>query len=258
MSLHDLHPLADNRSTPTPHGVCTAHFGRLHEPLLAFVAGSDILVGCVAWVTSGKILDALSSHRVALVVQKENWWKKADARGSAMARRYAALTGGLPAAAFPAPLGVKKSRGKTVPNTDPVAAISCVGYGASTKFSPLMHHKFLIRCTLDAHGLRPLAVWTGSFNFSATANDSFENAVEIHDPTIAAAYLSEFALVASVAEPLNWRYSKPTPKGAAGLPEFAPMPAKPKKTTKRVVKATRKRPTKRAAVPRKRTVKKKA
>lgn len=242
-SLHRLHSEPLIRPTSTPHGVATAHFGALHDPVLRFIAQSDAIVGCVAWITSGKILDALAGKRVALVVQKESWWKKGDARGSSLARRYANLSCGLPASAFPDPLGSKTFRGKPVPNDSPIAPIACVGYGNSSQFQPLMHHKFIVRCTLDPDGaLVPQAVWTGSFNFSANANDSFENAVEIHDPTIAAAYLSEFALVASLSEPMNWRFSKPTPKGAAaGAVEFAPLPPKPKQTTTRVVRGAGKK-----------------
>ncbi len=243
MSLHGLHTQPRQRSTLTPHGVCTAHFGELHEPLLRFITASEVVVGCVAWVTSSKILDALAQRPVALVVQKENWWKKRDARGTALARRYAALTGGLPASAFPDPLGTKSFRGKPVPNDAVMAPIACVGYGSGSQFQPLMHHKFIVRCVVGPDGrLGPTAVWTGSFNFSANANDSFENAVEIHDPVVAAGYLAEFALAASLSEPMNWRLTRPNPKGAAsGAVPFAPLPAKPKATTARVVKGTAKK-----------------
>lgn len=240
--LHALHALPRLRPTATPHGVCTVHFGELQGPVLDFIAGSEVIVGCVAWITSGKILDALATKQVCLAVQKENWWKKTDNRGASLARRYASLTGALPASAFPAPLGTKTFRGKEVPNDSPMAPIQCVGYGSSSQFQPLMHHKFLVRCTLDADGtLVPLAVWTGSANLSENSNASLENAVVIADPIIAAAYLAEFALVASLSEPMNWRFARPSPKGA-GVAAFVAPPAKPKKTTARVVSgAARKR-----------------
>lgn len=235
--LHALHDFPRNRDTSTPHGVATAHFGELRSRLLEFVHGSEVIVGCVAWVTEKHVLDMLAARPVALVVQKENWWKKADARSAALAQRYAALTGGLVASMFPEPLATKTFRGKPVPNDAPLAPITCLGYGAASRATPLMHHKFLVRCTVAADGaLLAQAVWTGSFNLSANANNSFENAVEIHDATIATAYLAEFALMASLSEPMNWRFSKPTPKGPGGTP-FAPLPAKPKKTTTNVVKA---------------------
>lgn len=236
--LHALHTADRNRATSTPRGICTAHFGELRRPLLEFIDHSEVVVGCVAWVTERHILEALARRPVALVVQKENWWKKTDVRGQALARRYAALTGGLPAALFPDPLGTKTFRGKPVPNDAALAPIACVGYGSGSQHQPLMHHKFLVRCVLDGDGaLLPVAVWTGSFNFSGNADRSFENAVEIHDPTIAAAYLTEFALVASVSEPMNWRLARPNPKGAGAGTIVVP----PAKTTSRVVKRTQRR-----------------
>lgn len=243
-SLHALHDEPRERPSTTPRGTCTAHFGELHGPILEFIAGSEVLVGCVAWITSAKILDALASKQVSLVVQKESWWKKRDARGTTLARRYAALSNQLTADQLPPPLAVKKSRGKLVMDTGALAPISCVGHGSSSNHSPLMHHKFVVRCTVGPDGaLIPLAVWTGSFNFSANANDSFENAVEIHDQAVAEAYLNEFALVASLAEPMNWRLSRPNPKGASNIAAFAPLPPAPKPTTTNVVKkgAARKR-----------------
>lgn len=229
--LHDLHDGPRNRPASTPHGVATAHFGELRAPLLAFVAGSEVLVGCVAWVTDKQILDALAHRQVALVVQKESWWKKTDARGVALAARYAALRGGLDASAFPAPLATKTFRNKPVPNDAVLAPIACAGHNAPGGFAPLMHHKFVVRCHLVDGVLVPTAVWTGSFNFSGNADKSFENAVEIHDATIAAAYLAEFALVASLSESLNWRSRVAKPAGVGKV--FA---APPTKTTTRVVK----------------------
>lgn len=51
---------------------------------------------------------------------------------------------------------------------------------------------------------RPELVWTGSYNLSAAAERSFENAVVLRSETIAAAYLAEFALLYLLSEPLDW------------------------------------------------------
>lgn len=224
-SLHTLHTAERQRPTSTPKGVATAHFGELREPLLRFIEDSPVIVGCVAWVTDKDLLGALAARPVALVVQKESWWKKTDVRGAALARRYEALTGGLPASAFPEPLATKTFRGKPVPDETPLAPIACAGHGGVGGFAPLMHHKFIVRCTIVAiegqERLMPLAVWTGSANFSGNSNDSFENAMEINDPTIAMAYLEEFALVASVSESMNWR-SRAAKPGGVGKTFAAP------------------------------------
>lgn len=250
--LHGLHGGLRNRSSlhrSTSDGRTTAHFGELRQPLVAFITGSEIVVGAVAWITCPKIVAALAARPVALVVQKENWWKKADTRGRALAARYASLRGGICASALPAPLSSL---------TDSLPPIACVGYSKAGSF-PLMHHKFIVRCkqedTPAGPVLVPLAVWTGSFNFSGNANDSLENAVEIHDPAVAAAYLREFALVASLSEGLNWRMSKPSPAKLRGkavvakefvIPLAAPV-TQSRASTGRASARTRKRPAKKTA-----------
>jgi hypothetical protein len=238
--LHNFVDAPRVRNVSTPGGVCTVHLGELHTPLLRFIRGSEVVVGCVAWVTNPEFLEALGSRVSAVVVQKENWWKKADARGLGLARRYAALGNGIPVSALP-------DAGRLAPR-ERLAAISCVGYRAA--HGPLMHHKFLVRCVVEraadgSENLVPIAVWTGSRNLTSLANDSFENAVEIHDPTIAAAYLEEFVLVASLSESMNWRSTTPKPEGGTSIK----VPHKPRQTTKNVV---------RKGSGRKRTVAKKA
>lgn len=52
--------------------------------------------------------------------------------------------------------------------------------------------------------IKPYAVWTGSFNFSKTATQSFENALYILEPSIVQAYFSEWSQLTALSEPLNW------------------------------------------------------
>jgi hypothetical protein len=194
-------------------GAVTAHFGDLTGPLVEFIRGSGAIVGCVAWLTSAPILDALADvGDTAIVVQKEDFlrpdlgdtgtWK------AGLRARYDRLTCGIDRFSMPLPLSTMSIC------TDPaVGAIRCAGHHNTTSHqtNPRMHHKFLVRCVFDMgdghygpDNFVPEAVWTGSFNFSANAGQSFENAVEIHDPQIAAAYLQEFARVAAISEPLDW------------------------------------------------------
>lgn len=53
--------------------------------------------------------------------------------------------------------------------------------------------------------LSPTLVWTGSFNFSKTAENSFENAI-IENPDVALAYANEFAQIFALSELLLIRY----------------------------------------------------
>lgn len=207
-ALHDFHNLPIIRDTESVYtSKVIAHLGELRTACMNFIGGSEIVVGSVAWLTDPDIIKVLSRRFVALTVQKENWWKKTDARGQRLAKGYASLQGGLPASAFPEPLA---HHGDVM-----LAPIACVGYSGGTPFSPLHHHKFLVRCRV-AGGTGKLvadALWTGSFNLTKNASEGFENAVEIHDPIIANAYLHEFALMAAMSEPMNWRRAQPDPHG---------------------------------------------
>lgn len=53
-------------------------------------------------------------------------------------------------------------------------------------------------------GLCPKKVWTGSFNFTKNAVQSFENAVIISDEMIARAYMREFEQIVALSEELDW------------------------------------------------------
>lgn len=207
-ALHDFHNLPLIRDTESEYTTkVVAHLGELRTACVNFISGSDIIVGSVAWLTDPAIIKVLSKRFVALTVQKENWWKKTDRRGRNLAKWYASLVGGLPASAFPEPLA-------SFGGDATLAPIACVGYSGASAFAPLHHHKFLVRCRVTKVGkLAADAVWTGSFNLTKNASEGYENAVEIHDPIIAGAYLNEFALMACMSEPLHWRRATPDPHG---------------------------------------------
>lgn len=78
--------------------------------------------------------------------------------------------------------------------------------------SPRMHHKFFVAGHRQGRRWVAQRVWTGSFNASHNAASSIENAVVIDDPTIAAAYLDEFARVYAISEPLSWTSRNPRPE----------------------------------------------
>lgn len=218
-SLHRERPvLEDQTSYPwdddqrtTPSGAVVAHFGDLTERAIRFIENSQAVVGCVAWLTEPRLLHALAGRDVSLVVQKEDFLRP-DARAAAgwaskLRASYALLHNTFARFQFPQPLGTASYA------TDPtLEAVRCVGNHNSEKSPamPRMHHKFLVRLAVNEHAedvsdlLIPVAVWTGSFNFSKNAGYSFENAVEIHDTTIAWSYFEEFARVMTLSEPLEW------------------------------------------------------
>lgn len=196
----------------------TAHFGDLTDPAVKFILESTAIVGCVAWLTSPRILGALAKVQSAIVVQKEDFLRPDTGRNGSSDRlrqRYGALHNDFMRYWFPNPLGMTSYAGD--PSLKPV---SCVGNHNAEKQAamPRMHHKFMVRVNFCPKTGAIIAekVWTGSFNFSANAARSFENAIEIDDPRIAEEYLKEFAKVAALSEPLNWKYPWVTPQYRIG------------------------------------------
>lgn len=198
-SMHDAVPEIDDhhlgydwtiRERSISEANVVAHFGDLTAAAIDFIDNSPAIVGCVAWLTEERLLTALSRVPVAIIVQKEDFLRPdpgGRASPGAVRRRYNDLSNHFARFAFPSPLGLASYASD--PTLDPVR---CVGNHNSSHSPamPRMHHKFLVRIEEtysedDGVGVRALAVWTGSFNFSYNGGRSFENAVEIHDPNIA-------------------------------------------------------------------------
>ncbi len=208
-----------------------AHFRNLEDKLVGEIRKADYVVGCVAWLTNEKILNALALIQgAALVVQKEDFLRP-DIKTftvpeftKKLRRQYARIKNPLCRFSFPGLMG------KLSYCNDPTFdAIRCVGNHNKDKSpaAPRMHNKFVVFCRViptlpepeggsrgspewDAYyksldnQLEPIAVWTGSFNFTLNANNSLENAVIIRHPDFAWAYYNEWAQIMALSEPLDW------------------------------------------------------
>jgi hypothetical protein len=215
-------------------GPLTVRFDDLSAALVRFVDGSQVVVGCVAWLSHAAVLDALSRVQCAVVVQKEDYLRPVarDARYAATRRRYAALSNELRRSMLPAPLC--STLDPAHPRTgrlDPVRVVGTAGGGARGAVVPLMHHKFLVRAHLDgparARTLVADAVWMGSANMTRNADGSLEFATQCDDPVVADAFLREFSRVAAISEPLAWtskgprpQWVLPTQRSAAAVPHM--------------------------------------
>ena len=220
--LNSISPLAKGQSTfdwalrrrDTTVGATTVHFGDLLPALVEFIEGSDAIVGCVAWVTSADVVDALSLRPVSLIVNKEPALRTTGKASAGRQREtLARLVGGLRRRDFPAPLSEMFRNVNDF--IDPVRVTGHTGARAAN--SPLMHHKFAVRLTNG----QPTAVWAGSFNWTKNASSSIENAVEIHDTEVAAIYLAEYARVAALSEPMNYTSPRPKPQWHIGTTQEA-------------------------------------
>ncbi|KQO98711.1 phospholipase D-like domain-containing protein [Leifsonia sp. Leaf264] len=253
-SLSELRPKPSARRRVTfdwedrERGVATpkviSHFGDLHTPLEEFIRGSEAIVGCVAWITSMRLVDALASRPVSLIVNKEWALRSTDQNPIAVRNRDTLyrLTGGLSRKDFPAPLS-------EITGDDLIDPVRCVGAVSRSEQTPLMHHKFIVRLERG----KPTAVWTGSFNFTAGADRNFENSVEIFDPKIAQSYLAEWARVAALSEPMEFAAGKADPDWTPPKPGTAAKPSTKAAAAKKPAPSGKDKPRTRKSAGRKQT-----
>ncbi len=210
-------------------GNINVYFKNLEQELINKIEEADIVVGCVAWITSKPILEALSKKRaVAIVVQKEDFlrpdmdsnnpWKK-QLRGL-----YSKLPDGL--SRYDDILKTLKTQlySMSYCGDSTIESIRCVGNYNSDKNPafPRSHHKFVLFCKGKKIGddwqyqWQPYQVWTGSFNFTKNATASFENALVIDNQDIVNAYFREWAQIEALSEPLNWESNWVAPEWRIG------------------------------------------
>jgi len=201
-------PLMDCSTATTNPERVEVVFDGLEARLVKEIGQHPAVVGCVAWLTSKPILRAMATREcVSFVVQKEDFLRP-DSRGNNDALR--GLYSDLPRGdRLQADLGLSHISFAVDPGYE---AVRCLGNHNSNKKPawPRMHHKFAVFLDYvhfpqyDDAALSPMAVWTGSYNWSHNASESLENAVLIHDAEIARAYFQEWGQLMALSEPLDW------------------------------------------------------
>jgi hypothetical protein len=208
-----LYPLNDHS---IEKGNIQIFFKDLVEPLKREIERADLVLGCVAWLNHPDLLSSLANRECSLVLQKEDLWRpngtqdSKDHQKRKLRSQYQKLKCELDRWNLP---GVG-SLGLNYAGSPEVPPLQCVGnYNADQNPSfPRNHHKFLVFCKkiqsfrwkYQPFEYHPYAVWSGSFNFTLSATESFENALLIHDEEIAEAYVKEYAQIFALSEPLDW------------------------------------------------------
>jgi hypothetical protein len=190
----------------------------LSHRLIRLIRQYPAAVGCVAWLTHFDILDVLATRKsVSLVVQKEDFLRPDMGAPSGwkdlLRRKYNAL-----------PEGARLEHRECVVGelsycSDPTLdGVRCVGNYNTDKNPafPRAHHKFLVLGRVEgemhdverqafSYGIfKPEVVWTGSFNLTQNATNSFENAVILRDPKLVNAFYQEWGQIVALSEPLDW------------------------------------------------------
>ena len=177
---------------------------------------ADIVVGCVAWLTSEPILRAFANKKaIAIVVQKEDFLRPDidSDRGwrDKLYKLYWQLPFGLTRQDAVLSEFDTKLYDLSVCGDQSINSIRCVGNHNSEKVVafPRSHHKFLVFCKIvsgepSSFKWKPYRVWTGSYNFTKNANMSFENAISTRHKAVVRAYFQEWAQIEALSEPLDW------------------------------------------------------
>ncbi len=193
-------------------------FRNLEEELISQIKEADFVVGCIAWLTNPRILEALTLPRFgsSIVVQKEDFLRPDTTRSRSSWKKslrelYDRMFCGLDRFCVG---GLVRSL--SVGGDPTLPPIRCVGNHNRERVPafPRMHNKFLVFCKIDIseedryspypYPIVTYRVWTGSFNLTDTATRSFENAVLISSEVIARAYFDEWAQILAISEPLDW------------------------------------------------------
>lgn len=169
------------------------------------------VVGCVAWLTSFPILDALATkHTVQIVMQAEDYLR-ADGSGSSRARFVQDLKGKY----GKLKCKIRSICGLDLDTTTPpgIDAITTRGEWRMPPISiyvpeepkkdrshPKMHNKFLV--FLDDNW-KPVSVWTGSFNMAHCSTNSLENGLFIEDVELAQRYYEEWLCITLLSHSLE-------------------------------------------------------
>lgn len=218
VNLNKIHPVDDfNREVVIDSSVCdeskvSAWFDQLETRLVNSIKQSDFVVGCMAWLTNRRVLEALSGLKYGcqIVVQKEDFLRPGVVGREELRRMYDSLRC-LDRFQLPGRASDLSYCG------DPTAQpVRCMGIAPRNPghVVPRMHHKFFVFFKVresiegphdsNSNPYTPHAVWTGSFNATENATLSRENALLIQIPKIVNGYIEEWSRVFALSEPLNW------------------------------------------------------
>lgn len=204
--------------------------GNLEQALAHKISNCDFVLGCFAWLTNYRVLDALArlTFGCQIVVQKEDFLRPDHGHTAkshrVLRQKYERLRCRFSRYELPS-----IASGLSVGSDDLVEAVRCAGVANSERriAAPRMHHKFAVFCECnesvadrwpdsDRRVIVPKSVWTGSFNPTSNGTRSRENAVVIESESVAKFYADEWAKVLAMSEPLDWSSKWSAPEWRIG------------------------------------------
>lgn len=198
------------------------HFDKLEDNIIRHIKESDTVLGCVAWLTNKKILEALQNVKSSIIVQKEDFLRPDSYKSDNFTKELKEMYKKLIPVQQPEPrrwsfehlIGIdidgctgnysiiKPLISHIGGQTEEIESVRCLG-NINTDRNPAfprMHHKFMIFLKRG----KPNCVWTGSFNMTYNGTNSLENAVVLTNPDVVVSYINEWSCLLTNSENLNW------------------------------------------------------
>ena len=130
------------RDYGTTSGNVEAVFRDIEERLVQEISSADFVVGCVAWLTNRRILEALGEVECCIIVQKEDFLRPdSDGSKTELQALYNLILNRRNRGEFWPPLSEMSTHGD-----NGIEGIRCVGnHNAKRSPSfPRAHHKFVV------------------------------------------------------------------------------------------------------------------
>jgi hypothetical protein len=227
-------PLKDYRAASADQKTVVL-FRNLEAELVTRIRTADVVVGCVAWLTSAVILQELGKKRgVSIIVQKEDFLRPDLDAGNNWRRKLRKLYDQLPRSLTRYDNAFRETvlHMMSFAGDPSISPVRCLGNLNSQKLAafPRAHHKFVVFCRQppasaaqtdesledSTPSFEPYEVWTGSFNFTKNASFSFENAIISKDRSLVTAFFREYAQLAALSEDLDWETEWSAPQWRIG------------------------------------------
>lgn len=232
----------------------TCHFQNIDKYIAKYICQSDAVFGCVCWLTSQTIMNAMISVNTLMIVSKDAQIRP-EICNSGRPRDLAKLTlENYSKFSFDFDNFILPDEVKSIEKyKDQIQPVRCCGaYATDTQDETLMHNKYIVLCkaqrtkepTADTEQkkshkrkehikkiLIPYAIVTGSYNYCPAANNSFENAIFIRNEPIARAYLSNFFNIFMLSEKIPWTNPCPITDLKILSSDNKPVPVSPAKPT---------------------------
>jgi hypothetical protein len=134
------------RATPFQSDNITAHFDDLEVALIQYIKKADVVLGCVAWLTSHSILEALAARNASILIQKEDFLRPDPTQHLGWKEKLQELYSRVSCKHIERSDLIGLGCHLSTMSEPSLQGIRCIGIAGTARARPRMHHKFLVFC----------------------------------------------------------------------------------------------------------------